>query len=164
MDYCYVESFVGPVLLAASERGLARVGLPRADAAELPEPGWVEDGPRVAEARRQLQAYFAGSPADFCLELAPAGTEFQRRVWQAVRDIPFGRTASYAELARRIGRPTARRAVGAANGQNPLPIVVPCHRVIGGDGALRGHAFGLDRKRALLAHEARAARTALGSS
>ena len=109
----------------------------------------------LAALRAALDAYFAGRAVAFDVPLAPAGTPFQRDVWRALRAIPFGATASYAEIARRIGRPQAVRAVGAANARNPIAILVPCHRVIGADGSLTGYAGGLERKRALLALEAR---------
>ncbi len=102
----------------------------------------------------QLDEYFAGQRQRFDLELAPNGTDFQQRVWSVLRTIPFGHTIAYAEQASRLGRPTAARAVGAANGRNPLPIVVPCHRVIGKNGALVGFAGGVPKKQWLLAHEA----------
>jgi methylated-DNA-[protein]-cysteine S-methyltransferase len=111
-----------------------------------------DDG-AFAEARKQLTEYFNGKRADFDFLLAPEGTSFQRKVWNALCDIPYGETISYGELARRIGQPTAARAVGLANGSNPLPIVVPCHRVIGADGSLTGFGGGIERKRWLLAHE-----------
>ncbi|MCA8974064.1 MAG: methylated-DNA--[protein]-cysteine S-methyltransferase [Planctomycetes bacterium] len=104
-------------------------------------------------ARRQLAEYFAGRRREFELPLAPRGTPFQLEVWAALRTIPFGSTCSYADIAARIGRPNAVRAVGAANGRNPIAIIVPCHRVIGRDGSLTGYAGGLDRKRRLLQHE-----------
>lgn len=111
-------------------------------------------GERVADAapaaREQLAAYFAGELREFDLEVALRGTEFQQRVWAALREIPYGRTCSYAELATAIGRPTAVRAVGLANGRNPISIVVPCHRVVGTDGSLTGYGGGTDRKRSLL--------------
>jgi methylated-DNA-[protein]-cysteine S-methyltransferase len=122
-----------------------------------PDPGWIETAAPFAEAARQLDAYFAGTLRQFDLPLAPAGTPFQRRVWQGLREIPYGETVSYGELARRIGRPSAVRAVGAANGQNPLAIVIPCHRVIGSDGRLVGYGGGLAAKSALLALERRIA-------
>lgn len=108
---------------------------------------------RGSPARRQLSEYFAGRRRRFELHLAPRGTPFQQRVWSALLEIPFGTTCSYSEIAARIGRPTAVRAVGAANGRNPIAIVVPCHRVIGRSGALTGYAGGLDTKRRLLEHE-----------
>ena len=124
---------------------------------------WMEDDENVpehrddtplAEARRQLEAYFEGELREFDLPLAPQGTGFQLRVWEALRAIPYGETISYGELARRVGDPGAARAVGLANGRNPLPVIVPCHRVIGADGSLTGFGGGLDRKRALLELEA----------
>lgn len=115
------------------------------------------DANAVAFAREQLLAYFAGDRQDFQLPLRPTGTAFQCHVWTALADIPFGETISYAELARRIGQPKAIRAVGAANGRNPLPIVLPCHRVIGSDGSLTGFGGGISVKRWLLSMESRAA-------
>lgn len=115
----------------------------------------VADPGRCAHVAAQLAAWFAGELTEFTLELLPAGTPFQLAAWRALREIPFGRTASYQEQARRLGNPRAVRAVGAANGANPIPIVVPCHRVIGKDGALTGFGGGLAAKRWLLAHEAR---------
>jgi methylated-DNA-[protein]-cysteine S-methyltransferase len=111
---------------------------------------WVRADAAFAEAHRQLTEYFAGARQRFDLELKPAGTPFQRRVWRALREIPPGRTATYGELADRLGRPGAARAVGAANGLNPISIVVPCHRLVGADGSLTGYAGGLERKRFLL--------------
>jgi methylated-DNA-[protein]-cysteine S-methyltransferase len=110
--------------------------------------------PILQRASRQLAEYFAGRRRQFDLPLLPVGTAFQRRVWQALRQIPFGATASYREIARAIGQPTACRAVGGANGRNPIPIVIPCHRVIGAGGALVGFSAGLQRKVWLLEHEA----------
>ncbi len=118
--------------------------------AQLPAPA----ARQLAALRAALDAYFSGREVAFDVPLAPAGTPFQRDVWTALRGIPFGATASYAEIARRIGRPRAVRAVGAANARNPIAILVPCHRVIGADGSLTGYAGGLERKRALLALEA----------
>lgn len=113
----------------------------------------VRDKKMLKHPREQLQAYLAGELREFELPLAAAGTPFQQRVWRALCDIPYGETISYGELARRIGQPKAARAVGLANGQNPISIVVPCHRVIGANGALSGYGGGLERKRWLLAHE-----------
>jgi methylated-DNA-[protein]-cysteine S-methyltransferase len=107
----------------------------------------------IAEATRQLDEYFAGRRRAFALPLAPAGTPFQQTVWQALTQIPYGGTVSYSQIAERIGKPSAVRAVGAANGQNPIPIVIPCHRVIGSDGRLVGFGGGLPLKRYLLALE-----------
>jgi methylated-DNA-[protein]-cysteine S-methyltransferase len=116
----------------------------------------VSTDPLLLDAADQLRAYFAGGLREFDLPLAPHGTAFQRRVWAAVLAIPYGRTASYTEIAVEVCSPAARRAVGAANGRNPLPVIVPCHRVIGATGGLTGYGGGLDRKRALLDLEARA--------
>src|SRR5690606_5230010 len=113
--------------------------------------GWLEGSNAVlVEARRQLEEYFAGKRRDFDLPLSPRGTDFQRSVWTTLAAIPYGRTWSYLDLARRIGKPSATRAVGAANGRNPLPIVLPCHRVIGADGSLTGFGGGLPTKAFLL--------------
>ncbi len=124
------------------------------------ETGWlprtdlgIRDDGILSEARRQLAEYFAGTRRDFDLELKMQGTEFQRRVWDALVEIPFGETRTYGQQARRIGLPDAPRAVGAANGQNPISIIVPCHRVIGANGALTGYGGGIERKKWLLAHE-----------
>ena len=111
------------------------------------------DAHAFTEERRQLEEYFAGARMRFDLRLAPRGTPFQQRVWNALLGVAFGRTASYGEIARAIGRPEASRAVGAANGKNPIAIIVPCHRIIGSSGALVGYAGGLPRKKWLLAHE-----------
>jgi len=111
----------------------------------------------LAPVATALQRYFAGELRQFAHELAPGGTEFQERVWQELQRIPYGETISYGELARRVGKPRAVRAVGRANGANPIAIVIPCHRVIGSDGTLTGYGGGIERKRALLALESRVA-------
>lgn len=115
----------------------------------------IESAAALQEARAQLAAYFAGELQQFTLPLKAAGTEFQQRVWQALTRIPYGATTSYGAIAREVGAPGSARAVGAANGQNPIAIVVPCHRVIGADGRLVGYGGGIERKTWLLAHEAR---------
>ncbi len=150
MRYCWFESPIGRLLVAGDAEGLRLIGFPGGKGARAPEPDWVEDPDRFAAARAQLDAYFSGTLKTFDLPLAPEGTSFQRRVWAELRRIPYGETISYADLARRIGDSKAVRAVGAANGRNPLPIVVPCHRVVGADGRLVGFGGGLDVKRALL--------------
>ncbi len=119
--------------------------------------------PVLIEAERQLEEYFAGRRTRFDLPLDPRGSEFQKTVWQALRRIPFGATRSYAQLARELGKPGAARAVGAANGKNPLSIIVPCHRVIGADGSLTGFAGGLEIKAKLLRFEAGAASSVQGT-
>lgn len=155
-----MPSPLGELLLTAEEAGLTSVWFEEHRHGPERTAEWRRaaqaGGPAarvLAEARRQLAAYFAGELTAFDLPLAARGTPFQERVWAALRDIPFGRTISYAELARRIGDPRATRAVGLANGRNPLSIVVPCHRVIGADGSLTGYGGGLARKRWLLGHE-----------
>ena len=154
IHYTHVDSPVGPLLVAASDAGLHAIVFPENRHPVRVGDDWTRGRHAlIDEARRQLAAYFAGERRDFDLPLAPRGTEFQRAVWQALAAIPYGRTASYAELAARVGRPGAARAVGAANGRNPLPIVLPCHRVIGAGGDLTGFGGGLPTKRYLLALE-----------
>lgn len=150
-----LESPVGTLLLTATETGLTGIVFDgrRARAALGDAARERPSHPVLRRATRQLQEYFAGTRRAFDLPLAPSGTPFQRDVWNALLDIPYGETRSYGEVARRIGRPKAVRAVGAANGANPLPVVVPCHRVIGADGSLTGYGGGIARKRKLLALE-----------
>ena len=148
--YTVIDSPLGPVLVAGDAAGLRHISFLAGTAALQPGPEWTRDEAPLREALRQLCAYFAGALRHFELPLAPRGTEFQQRVWRALREIPYGETTSYGELARSIGRPSASRAVGAANGRNPLPIVVPCHRVIGSTGRLTGFAGGLHLKEGLL--------------
>jgi len=150
-----VESPVGPLTLVADGDDLVGVYFANATVASASPPGWTADERRLRPAAAQLAEYFAGKRKRFDLPLAPRGTPFQRRVWNALLDIPFGETASYGELARAIGKPSASRAVGAANGRNPLAIVIPCHRVIGADGSMTGYGGEIARKRALLDLEAR---------
>ena len=119
------------------------------------DPGWQRDERPFAEVAGQLAAYFAGALRAFTVPLGAAGTPFQRDVWRSLGEIPYGTTTTYRDLAGRVGRPTAIRAVGAANGANPFSIVVPCHRVIGSDGSLTGYGGGLEAKRWLLEHERR---------
>jgi methylated-DNA-[protein]-cysteine S-methyltransferase len=151
--YSDVSSPVGDLLLVSNGAAFTGVLLPDHRGGSEPRPGWRRDDDVLRPAREQLRAYFAGGLLDFDLALAPQGTPFQRRVWDELRRIPFGVTISYAELARRVGQPTAARAVGAANGRNPIPIIVPCHRVIGANGTLTGYGGGLECKRLLLEHE-----------
>jgi methylated-DNA-[protein]-cysteine S-methyltransferase len=147
---------VGDLLLTSD--GKAITGVYFAPHDNLPLDLWVDERDAVlTDAVVQLDAYFTGERTDFALDLRPTGTEFQLRVWQALRNIPYGETISYGELARRVGNPSASRAVGLANGRNPISIVVPCHRVIGADGSLTGYGGGMDRKRLLLDLERRTA-------
>ncbi len=149
--YRHVDSPVGPLLIAGDDTGVRliefhtpRHPLPRGD-------DWREgDNDVLRTLQTQLEEYFSGRRRRFDLPLSPQGTDFQRQVWSELANIPFGGTISYADLALRVGRPTATRAVGAANGRNPIPIVLPCHRVIGADGSLTGFGGGLPTKQFLL--------------
>ncbi|MFD6953744.1 cysteine methyltransferase [Nocardiopsis sp. TSRI0078] len=154
--YTTMDSPVGELVLFGDGEALSGVLTRSRDGRSrgLPED-WVSDPAPFGEAVRQLEAYFAGELREFDLPLAPAGTEWQLRVWAALTTIPHGETASYGELAAELGRPTASRAVGMANGRNPISIIVPCHRVIGANGSLTGYAGGLDRKQFLLGLERR---------
>ena len=151
--YTIWDGPVGALLLAGDGDGLRRIMFPEEHEGKPVPKGWRRDDDAFADAVAQLSAYFAGTLTAFDLPLRPAGTAFQQTVWRALREIPFGATTSYGALAARIGRPKASRAVGAANGANPLPIVVPCHRVIGADGSLPGFGGGIEVKRFLLEHE-----------
>jgi methylated-DNA-[protein]-cysteine S-methyltransferase len=149
-----IDSPIGPLTLTARDGTLTGVHMHnQRHAPTLPATCERDDAP-FAHAVEQLRAYFAGELTEFDLPVAMHGTEFQRRVWAGLRDIPYGETISYGELAARVGRPGASRAVGLANGRNPIAIIVPCHRVIGADGSLTGYGGGLDRKVWLLEHEA----------
>ncbi|MGH9559544.1 MAG: methylated-DNA--[protein]-cysteine S-methyltransferase [Bryobacteraceae bacterium] len=154
MNYSYLETPIGRLLIAGDETAIRRIEFPQGKNPGRPEDGWVESarGP-VGEAIRQLRQYFKGERTGFDLPLAPEGTEFQRSVWRRLQEIPYGETISYGELAKRVGNAKASRAVGAANGMNPIPIVIPCHRVIGANGKLTGFGGGLPTKEALLAIE-----------
>jgi O-6-methylguanine DNA methyltransferase len=154
MYYCYLDTPIGELLLAGEDRALAMIGFPKGSMRREPEPDWIFNEKPLANARKQLREYFAGERREFDLPLKLSGTEFQVSVLEALLGIPYGETTSYGEIARRIGRPKAVRAVGAANGRNPIPIVVPCHRVIGSTGDLTGFGGGLDTKEALLRLEA----------
>ena len=144
---------IGSLTVAADEHGLRHIRFENERHPIRRGDDWKHDTGAVREAREQLSQYFAGERREFDLPLHPLGTEFQRKVWRTLAEIPFGATWSYAELAQRIGDANATRAVGAANGRNPLPIVLPCHRVIGRDGSLTGFGGGLPIKRFLLDHE-----------
>ncbi len=157
MLYTYLDSPIGKLVLAGDEAGLQRIALPR-EGGQAILPEWRQAGEAFAEARRQLTAYFAGELTVFDLPLVPQVTPFQARVLEVLREVPYGETVSYGELAQRIGNPNASRAVGMANGRNPLAIVIPCHRVIGANGALTGYGGGLAIKRYLLALEQRQGR------
>ena len=161
--YLRHDSPIGPLLLAASDRGLRALYMrEQRHVAEQPDPRWVPAaGAGAAPAAilertvRQLDEYFNGRRTEFDLPVDLDGSDFQRTVWHGLRTIPYGETVSYGELARRIGNPKAIRAVGLANGRNPVSIVVPCHRVIGADGSMTGYGGGIERKVYLLALEAK---------
>jgi len=154
MYYCYLNSPIGDLLLAGDESALSLIGFPKGKMRHDPEPDWIFNEKPFAVTRQQLAEYFAGERKDFDLPLQLSGTEFQVQVLEELQRIPYGETTSYGDIATRIGRPKAVRAVGAANGRNPLPIVIPCHRVIGSSGDLTGFGGGLDLKEALLRLEA----------
>jgi methylated-DNA-[protein]-cysteine S-methyltransferase len=151
VSYTVMESPLGKLLLAADDSGLRNITFEPS----APRDHWREDPTPLRETIRQLRAWFAGELRDFDLALAPEGPAFHQRVWRELCNIPYGETMSYGELARRIGSPNASRAVGRANGANPIPIVIPCHRVIGSNGKLTGYGGGLPRKEFLLALERR---------
>lgn len=158
MHSARVESPIGDILIEGDDDSITRLGR---IGGGYDSDEWVpvDRFTAIKEASQQLDAYWAGELFDFDLPLAPGGTPFQNKVWAALRTIPYGKTASYGDIAKKIGSPTASRAVGAANGRNPIAIVVPCHRVIGANGTLTGYAGGLDMKRQLLAHETRFVRS-----
>ena len=153
MFYSHIASPIGPLLLAADDSGLQQILFPSNGKAAVPESNWQESSTSLRETVRQIEAYFSGQLETFDIALAPKGTPFQQKVWTELRSIPYGETISYGELARRIGNPNASRAVGLANGSNPIPIIIPCHRVIGSNGKLTGYGGGLPIKEKLLALE-----------
>ena len=151
--YDIVESPIGPLLITAEDGALTRLYMSPFHL----DSAWDHDPPALAEPIRQLAEYFAGERTEFELELRPAGTDFQQSVWELLLGIPYGETTSYGALALELGDPRKVRAVGLANGRNPISIVIPCHRVIGADGSLTGYGGGLERKRHLLDLEAEVA-------
>jgi methylated-DNA-[protein]-cysteine S-methyltransferase len=148
--YTTLDSPIGELLLAGDEQALCALSMLGGRRPIRPAPQWRRADAPFAEARQQLAEYFAGDRTAFDLVLAPRGSAFQLAVWAALRAIPYGQTRTYGEIAAAVGRPDAVRAVGAANGANPIAVIVPCHRVIGADGSLTGFGGGLERKRALL--------------
>jgi methylated-DNA-[protein]-cysteine S-methyltransferase len=153
--YTRFESPVGSLLLAGDAKALRQVSFESSKRPGPSQADWKQNRAAFAEVIRQLQAYFRGELKEFDLPLAMEGTEFQLCVWNELRAIPYGETISYAQLAERIGNPKAVRAVGLANGSNPIPIIVPCHRVIGSDGSLTGFGGGLPTKKMLLELESK---------
>jgi methylated-DNA-[protein]-cysteine S-methyltransferase len=164
MFYTWMESPVGKLLLAGDEAALRYVLFAEGRETAAPRSQWREDATPLRETIRQLRAFFAGELREFDLDLAPEGPPFHQRVWRELCNIPYGETISYGELARRIGSPQACRAVGRANGANPIAIVIPCHRVIGGNGKLTGYGGGLPRKEFLLALESKQLPLAAGAA
>jgi methylated-DNA-[protein]-cysteine S-methyltransferase len=153
LRYTFVETPIGSILIAGDDKAIVETYF----AGAQPKPDWIRDDDGLRKASDQLRSYFAGTLQAFELPLAPRGTEFQRSVWSALLEIPYGQTTTYSAIANKIERPAAVRAVGAANGANPIPIIIPCHRVIGTNGSLTGFGGGIDVKRQLLALEARVA-------
>jgi len=151
--FAQIDSPVGPLLLAGDNSGLREIRFVEGRRPQSPDPDWQPNPKPFAEAISQLHAYFAGERKDFDLPLILEGTDFQLRVWNTLREIPYGTTVSYLQLAEKIGNPKAVRAVGLANGANPIPIIIPCHRVIGSDGSLTGFGGGLPAKKTLLGLE-----------
>jgi len=149
-SYTFIDAPIGQLLLAGEGEVLHFLGFPKGKMAIDPNPEWQRDDAIFQEAKQQLNEYFAGQRQNFDLQLSPHGTEFQLQVWQQLQHIPYGSVCSYSELAKAIDRPKAVRAVGAANGQNPIPVIIPCHRVIGANGQLTGFGGGLDTKQHLL--------------
>jgi methylated-DNA-[protein]-cysteine S-methyltransferase len=154
MFYTRFDSPIGELMAVGDGRALHGLYMEEGKMRIEPDPAWEDRAHPFAELKTQLAAYFAGRRREFDLPLEMAGSPFQRRVWDALRQIPYGETVSYGELARRLGIPASPRAVGVANGKNPICVIVPCHRVIGADGSLTGFAGGLPRKRLLLDLEA----------
>jgi methylated-DNA-[protein]-cysteine S-methyltransferase len=153
MHYRTMDSPIGSLIIAGDEGGLRHLLFAEGRKSARPQPEWEPDRTSLTETVRQLTAYFAGTLRAFDLPLAPKGTEFQQQVWRALCAIPYGETTSYGALAKRIGNPNAVRAVGLANGSNPIAIIIPCHRVIGSNGSLTGYGGGLPIKKALLEME-----------
>ena len=153
--YTMIASPIGDLLVAGDGSSIGQLLMEVHRWGPSDTNGWHRDDTLFDEARRQLDAYFAGELLAFDLPLAPQGTPFQRRVWNALLEIPYGDVVSYSTIAARAGAPAAVRAVGAANGRNPISIVIPCHRVVGANGSLTGYGGGLERKRWLIEHESR---------
>jgi methylated-DNA-[protein]-cysteine S-methyltransferase len=154
--YRFLASPIGELMLTGDGAALTGIWFPDDRQTTTPQPSWRRDDEVFGEVSRQLSAYFGGELTEFQLTLQPHGTPFQQLVWDALRKIPYGVTTSYGKLAADLGDPRATRAVGLANGRNPIPIIIPCHRVIGADGSLTGYGGGMHRKHWLLALEGRA--------
>lgn len=150
MWYDIFPSAFGEILVVGDDQAIEILNFQNRTSPHPVDPAWRRDPALFGKARQELEAYFAGELQEFTLNVVPRGTEFQRQVWQALQEIPYGTLATYRDIAQRIGRPNAVRAVGAANGANPVAVVVPCHRVIGSNGTLTGYAGGLEIKERLL--------------
>jgi methylated-DNA-[protein]-cysteine S-methyltransferase len=155
VKYTCLDSPIGELLVTRDEGGITGLDMPTMRYPREVDPDWERDDAAFDDVRTQLREYFAGEREDFDLPLNAGGSRFQKQVWGALIRIPYGETRSYGKVAVSIGQPNGSRAVGLANGQNPIPIIVPCHRVIGADGSLTGFGGGLDTKRWLLDHEAK---------
>lgn len=151
--YTLMDSPLQTLIIGSDGEHIVRLFMDGQKYASRLDHHWKRDDALLADAVSQLGAYFAGELTRFDLPLKPAGTAFQQQVWQALTDIPYGKTASYGEIANRLNKPKAVRAVGAANGRNPIGIIIPCHRVVGANGSLTGYAGGIERKQWLLRHE-----------
>lgn len=148
--YCYCHTPIGRLLLIGENGILERIHFPNSAERTVIEDNWHHDKKCFAGVMQQLEEYFAGRRQNFTVKMNLKGTDFQRQVWQELQQIPYGETASYGDIAKRINNPKACRAVGAANGKNPIPIIVPCHRIIGNDGSLTGFGGGLELKKTLI--------------
>jgi methylated-DNA-[protein]-cysteine S-methyltransferase len=153
--YTRIDSPIGELLLVGDGDALRGLYMQDGRKPKRIAPDWKASAAPFADVKTQLEEYFAGARTSFDVSLAAEGAPFEREVWHALEEIPYGETVSYGEIARRVGQPTAARAVGTANGRNPIAVIVPCHRVIGADGSLTGYGGGLERKRLLLDLEAR---------
>ena len=153
--YATVHSPIGELVVWGENGSLTGLSFTDSRKAAAVDPSWQHDDAAFAEVAEQLRAYFAGELTRFELDLEPHGTQFQRRVWDALLEIPYGSTTTYAQLASELGDPRGTRAVGLANGRNPIAIIIPCHRVIGSNGSLTGYGGGLERKRWLIEHDRR---------
>lgn len=151
--YTYMQTPIGSLLIAGDGETIDLISFPTGSRTKHPHEEWQRDDDQFASTRQQLTAYFAGELKEFDVPLTLIGTDFQKSVWRALVEIPFGETISYGELAVRIGKPKASRAVGAANGANPIPVIIPCHRVIGSNKSLTGFGGGVETKAFLLNHE-----------
>ncbi|HEY4375714.1 MAG TPA: methylated-DNA--[protein]-cysteine S-methyltransferase [Acidimicrobiales bacterium] len=158
LRFTIVDSPIDPLLLTGDGEHLTGLYMSPHTGRHAVQPHWERDDAAFSPVADQLTDYFAGQRTTFDVPLAPSGTDFQRSVWSGLCDIPYGETISYGELARRVGVPNGSRAVGLANGRNPISVIVPCHRVIGADGSLTGYGGGLPRKKFLLGLESRADR------